>query len=77
MNTKTHCLQIAKKTGNKALMVKLALLNNIEGGNMVYLDNAYADISTEVTPREFAGHLSALTASGFYKSQDQHFGQIV
>lgn len=69
------CLRMARKTNNKALAVKLALLANIENNNNgVFIDNAYSEIHDFVTPNEFAGYLSALTKIGFYEpSQDTEY----
>ena len=73
---KTHLMQVAIKTGNKTLIAKLALLDNVEknshGG--VFLDNAYGQISKHLTPIEWRQALSALALQGFYKaSQDPEF----
>lgn len=63
------------KLGNLELAVKIALMNNVEGGNQVYLDNAYGDVAKWMTRRQFAGYLSSLAAKGFYQSQgDDFFG---
>lgn len=75
---KTHLINLNLKAGNLKLAVKLALLNNIEGANSVYLDNAYNDVKSHITPHQFAGFLSALTADGFYRpTSDKHFGEVV
>lgn len=66
------------KAGNLELAVQIALYNNIEGGNQVYLDNAYGDVKHAMTRSQFAGYLSALAAKGIYQTQgDQHFGTIL
>lgn len=76
--TNAKCLEIAIKTGNKLLAVRLALLACVEGGDQVYLPNAQAKVSSVVTAREFSGYLSALQKEGFYRSQgDGFFGEIV
>jgi DNA-binding transcriptional ArsR family regulator len=40
----------------------------------VYLDNARVE---GMSPRSFAGHLSALEKAGLYKSQDDNFFGLV
>lgn len=75
---KTHLINLNLKAGNLKLAVKLALLNNLEGANSVYLDNAYSDVKSHVTPHQFAGFLSALTIEGFYRpTSDKHFGEVI
>jgi Mor family transcriptional regulator len=74
---KAQLLQRAIKSGNKKLAVQLALLNSVEGGNQVYLPNAYDLIETMMNKNEFAGYLSSLEREGFYKKQgDGFFGTI-
>lgn len=67
----------AKRGNNKELMVKLALLANVERGDSVYLPNAYSEISDFITPHEFAGHLGSLSKIGFYKPESAGFGRIL
>ena len=75
---KSHLIKVNVKLGNLKLAVKIALLNNLESGNQVYLDNAYSDISFAMTRHQFAGYLSALAADGFYQSQgDEFFGTLL
>lgn len=74
----TKCLAIAQRTGNKALGVKLALLaevgKNGAGERGIFLDNAYSNVQSWVTEKEWAGHLGALQQAGFYEpSQDPEF----
>jgi hypothetical protein len=61
-----------------------ALLSNVEkcptlrnGVNFdgVYLDNALASLKG-ITPRQFAGYLSALKKDGMYIAQDKFFGMV-
>lgn len=54
-----------------------ALVSNIENNNLVYLDNAYAKVSDEITPAQWAGYLSALTKEGRYNQIDSCFGEVV
>jgi len=74
---KANLIKFNLKNGNLKLAVKIALLNNLEGGNQVYLDNAYGDVRTGMTRSQFAGYLSALQADGFYRTQgDDFFGAV-
>lgn len=73
-----NCIKIGVKTGNIETAVKISLMANLEGGNMVYLDNAKADcIEQGMTAHQFAGGLAALTAKGVYKQIDGDFGQYI
>lgn len=78
----THCIKVAAKAGKIELAVKLALLASTENGNGVFLDNARAlTDKAGLNAHQFAGGLSALTASGFYKPESDpfyrgHYGYI-
>ena len=74
----THCIKVAMKTGNVKTAVHIALMANVEGGNMVYLDNAKA-LCEEfgITAHQFSGYLAALTSEGKYKQMDGYFGMLV
>lgn len=43
----------------------------------VYLPNAHAAVIPAISKNQFAGHLSALTEAGFYKSYGDGFFGIV
>ena len=45
----------------------------VDGWGTVYLDNVER---AGLSPRAFAGHLSALEATGLYKSHDKVFGFV-
>ena len=75
-SVKQNLLKVNLRAGNYKLAVKLALQLSAEGGGYVYLENAYPLVSDKVNRHEFAGYLSALAKDGFYKQQDQYFGQI-
>ena len=70
-------MQVAKDVNNKILMVRLALLANVEGGNSVYLPNAQAEVASEINAHEFAGYLSALCKEGFYRPTGEYFGEVL
>ena len=75
---KANLIERNLKAGNLKLAVQIALYNNIESGNQVYLDNAYGDVKHAMTRNQFAGYLSALATKGIYKTQgDQYFGTII
>ena len=72
-----HCIKVTIKTGNIKTAVQIALMANIEGGNMVYLDNAKALCEDfGVTAHQFAGYLAALTREVKYKQMDGHSGTV-
>lgn len=58
------------------LDVYKALLDNAEGGNMVYLDNINLN-KLGITERQFSGFCSALTKLGKYQPVDQFFGRVI
>lgn len=71
-------IAINLKRGNLKLACYLALVANMESGNQVYLENAYAEVSSQVTPHQWAGYLAALQKDGKYRPQgDKFFGTIV
>lgn len=71
-------INAAIKRGNLKLAVHLALIKNVESGRQVYLPNAYDEVSSAMSKSQFAGYLSALTADGVYKSQeDGFFGSLI
>ena len=59
-----------------------ALQGNVEGGGMVYIDNAYASVKDVMTRHQFAGCLSSLARKGKYREcQDKgykgYFGEVI
>ena len=73
-----HCIKVAIKAGTIKTAVHIALMANVEGGNLVYLDNAKAlceDLG--ITAHQFAGYLAALASDGKYKQVDGDFGQLI
>ena len=71
-------ITLSLKAGKFEHAVYLALRNNLESGNMVYLDNAYDDVKSTLTRHQFAGYLSALEKAGTYKkTSDKYFGELV
>lgn len=75
---KANLIKVNVKLGNLKLAVHIALLNNLEGGNQVYLDNAYSDVAFAMTRHQFAGYLAALQKDGVYQTQgDDFFGTVV
>jgi hypothetical protein len=71
-----NCFNIAVKTKNYLLAVKLALIANREGGDYVYLDNVYHELKDVISPKQFSGYLSALTKDGFYIQREKEFGEL-
>lgn len=77
-NVKANLIKVNLKAGNNKLACHLALLNNMESGNQVYLPNAYDDVKSHITPAQWAGYLSALKKEGVYQSQgDDFFGVVL
>lgn len=79
---KSSLIKVNLKSGNYELACKLALQNNVENNNSVYLPNAYIEVSGVLTKAQWAGYLSQLQQKGFYKaSQDSeaqgYFGYVV
>ena len=59
-----------------------ALQANVEGGSMVYIDNAYARVKEVMSRHQFAGYLSSLARKGKYREcQDEgykgYFGEVI
>lgn len=55
---------------------------NVEGGGMVYIDNAYNDVKDIMSRHQFAGYLSSLAKKGKYRDcQDEgykgYFGEVI
>ena len=72
---KTNLIKVNLKHGNNKLACQLALQVSVEGGNQVYLPNAYELVAHAVTPAQWAGYLSALQNGGVYSAQgDKFFG---
>lgn len=66
-NVKANLIKVNAKKGNLTTAAHIALLKNMEDGNMVYLDNAYGDVEEYMTPRQWAGCLANLTKQGKYQ----------
>ena len=63
-------------------MVYEALQANVEGGGMVYIDNAYTSVKDVMSRHQFSGYLSSLAKKGKYRDcQDEgykgYFGEVI
>ncbi|QBQ74401.1 hypothetical protein BcepSauron_021 [Burkholderia phage BcepSauron] len=66
-----HCLKIAKRAGNLALCAKLALMIEAREhkSGAIELHAAYDSVRDVMNANQWAGHLSALAAEGFYRAE--------
>jgi len=72
-----NLIRINLNSGKYDAACKLALIENMEAGNMVYLPNAYALVESKVNPHQWAGYLSSMEKQGFYIPYgDSHFGMV-
>lgn len=70
-------IKLALKSRSFKLACELALRANIENNQSVYLPNAYSMVDSAITPNQWAGYLSALTAEGKYKNTSSDFGEVI